>query len=149
MKLQRWISPALIAAGSLLGGGALAQTPAPASAAAGTTAPGFVSRPIAFAPISGDDTKEAVLITATLAAGAATPVHTHPGDCIGTVVEGAIEMRIAGQPPKRYVAGEAYSSPRGTVHQLANVGEGPARFLNTLIVDKGKPRIQPQAGEAR
>ncbi|MBI5256316.1 MAG: cupin domain-containing protein [Burkholderiales bacterium] len=120
---------------------AMAQTPPPAS----PQGSGFVSAPLISAPITGDDGKEAVLVSATLAVGAATPVHRHPGDCIGTVVEGTIEMRIPGQEPRRYNAGQAYTSARGTTHQLVNVGTTPARFLNTLLVDKGKPRIEPVA----
>ncbi|HOM14150.1 MAG TPA: cupin domain-containing protein [Rubrivivax sp.] len=126
---------------------ALAQAPAPAPAT--PAAAGFVSAPLISAPISGDDTKEAVLVSATLAVGASTPVHRHPGDCIGTVVEGTVEMRVPGQEPRRYTAGQGYASPRGTVHQLVNVGTTPARILNTLVVDKGRPRIDPVAVEAK
>ncbi len=123
---------ALAAGLAALGSAALAQ------------AAGFASTTLITSPITGDDTREAVLATATLAPGAATPVHSHPGDCIGTVIEGTIELRIPGKEARRYAAGEAYANPRGTVHQLVNVGSTPVRIVNTLLVDKGKPRLEVQ-----
>jgi hypothetical protein len=34
-------------------------------------------------------------------------------------------------------------NPRGAIHELKNVGDTPVRVVNTLVVDKGKPRMQP------
>lgn len=107
------------------------------------SAPAPVIKPLQASPVTGDATKELVLLSVTLAPGAAVPPHTHPGDCIGSVVEGTVELLVAGQPPRRVSAGEAYTNTRGTVHGFRNVGDGPARLLNNLHVDKGAPRSQP------
>lgn len=124
--------------------------PAPATAVpvAGVSRPGFDSRPIHTAPVTGDDRREIVLISVSIAPGASSPVHTHPGDCVGTVVDGQIELRITGREPRRVAAGEAFSNPGGTVHQFVNVGDKPVRLLTTLVVEKGKPRTLIQ-GESR
>jgi quercetin dioxygenase-like cupin family protein len=60
-----------------------AQTAAPAAAspgtavpAAGLNRPGFDSKPILTSPISGDDQKEIVVITMTIAPGSSSPPHT-------------------------------------------------------------------------
>ena len=124
----------------------IAPSPPPAAPAPGA---GFVATPLSVMPLTGDAQREAVIVSATLAVGASAPLHTHPGDCIGAVVEGDVEMRIPGQEPRRYTAGQSFTNPRGTVHQLVNVGTAPARYLSTLIVDKGQPRTVPQAAPAR
>lgn len=116
---------------------AAAQTPAPAV----PQTPGFASKPILAAPISGVDNKEIVLIAVTLEPGASSPPHTHPGDCYGSVVDGAIELRVQGQSPRRIDAGQAYANNApGVPHQFTNIGSTPVRMINTLVVEKGKPR---------
>lgn len=133
-------SPRLLAlaAALLFAVAAGAQTPAaPAT-------PGFASKPIQVLPVTGDDTREAVLIEVSLARGASSPVHTHPGDCIGVIVEGTIEMKAEGQPNRLLKAGDSYVNARGVVHHFTNVGDTPVRMYNTLVVDKGKPRTVTQ-----
>lgn len=129
----------MLAAAALAGaaGWAVAQTAAPAA----PSAPGFASRPILVSPVSGVDGKELVLNAVTLEPGASSPPHTHPGDCYGSIIDGAIELRIAGQPARRVQAGEAYANANpGVPHQFTNVGGTPVRMINTLVVEKGKPR---------
>lgn len=111
--------------------------------AAAQPAPPPAIQPLQVSPVTGDASKELVLLSVTLAPGSAVPHHTHPGDCVGSVVEGTVELQVAGQPPRRISAGEAYANLRGTVHGFRNVGDRPARLLNNLFVDKGAPRSQP------
>lgn len=105
-------------------------------------APSFSAKPLQVSPITGDDKKELVLLSVSIAPGGAVPMHTHPGDCIGSVVEGTVELLVEGQAPRRVSVGEAYNNLRGTVHGFRNVGEGHARLLNNLAADKGAPRTQ-------
>ena len=118
------------------------QTPVPAS---GLSIPGFDARPILSSAISGDEQREIVLIAATIQPGAASPPHTHPGDCVGTVIEGQMELRAVGKDARRVNPGEAFANGRGTAHQFVNVGDKPVRLVTTLVVDKGKPRTLTQA----
>lgn len=123
-----------------------AQTaPSPAQA----PFPGFSSKPTVVGPITGVEGKEVALTLVSLEVGASSPTHTHPGDCYGMVLEGTIEMRADGQPPRRLTAGESYSNLSGVVHGFTNVGDKPVRLLNTLVVDKGKPRLVPQPAAAK
>jgi quercetin dioxygenase-like cupin family protein len=119
---------------------AMAAAQAPALAPAVPQTPGFTSKPVLISPISGIDNKELVLIAVTLEPGASSPAHTHPGDCYGSVIEGVMELRIEGKDAKRLSAGESYATLAGPVHQFTNVGDKPVRLLNTLVVEKGKPR---------
>lgn len=104
------------------------------------TAPGFMAKPMQVSPISGIENMEAAFINVAMEAGASSPRHTHPGDCYGAVIEGTVELVVEGQEAKRFVAGQAWHNPRGPVHYFKNVGDTPARLVNTLIVEKGKPR---------
>ena len=103
----------------------------------------YSSRPLIAAPVTGDDKKEVVLLSVSIQPTGTVPMHTHPGDCVGSVVDGTVELLVEGQPPRRVAAGEAYSNLRGTVHGFRNVGESQSRLLNSLVVDKGAPRVQP------
>ena len=106
-------------------------------------APAFAAKPVLQTTVDGDENKEAVVLSITIAPGGSSGRHIHPGDCYGTLVEGAAELRIDGREPRLVSAGEAWHTTRGTVHELRNVDVSPARAVNTLVVDKGKPRMQP------
>jgi quercetin dioxygenase-like cupin family protein len=106
-------------------------------------APGFKITPLLQSTFGDDASKDAVVLTVELAPGSATGRHTHPGDCYGTVVEGIVELHVEGREARWVSAGEAYHNPRGTIHEFRNIGEKPARLVNTMVVDKGKPRLQP------
>lgn len=92
---------------------------------------------------SDDPAKNALILTAELAPQASTGRHIHPGDEYGTVLEGELEIHVAGQAPRRIKAGEAYHNPRGVVHETRNPTQSTTRLLSTFIIDKGQPVIQP------
>lgn len=138
MSLVPALALVALAASSARGQQVSAPTPQP-----------YASRPIMAAPLTGDDKKEMVLMSVSIQPNGAVPMHTHPGDCVGSVVEGTVELLVEGQSPRRVAAGEAYSNLRGTVHGFRNVGDAPARLLNSLVVDKGAARVQPAAQPAR
>jgi quercetin dioxygenase-like cupin family protein len=104
---------------------------------------GFVAKPLLQSTVERDENKEAAVLAIAIAPGGSSGRHTHPGDCYGTVVEGTVELRVEGREPRRVSVGEAWHNPRGAIHELRNVGDTPVRVVNTLVVDKGKPRMQP------
>jgi quercetin dioxygenase-like cupin family protein len=67
--------------------------------------------------------------------------HTHPGEEIIYILEGALEYQIEGQPTKTFNAGDALTVPAGAVHAVRNVGRGNAAELATYVVEKGKPLL--------
>jgi|SRR5882672_6045237 len=73
--------------------------------------------------------------------GFVAPRHKHPGEEIIYVLEGTLEYRIEGQPPKVYKAGDVLMVPAGVVHSAKNIGRGNGAELATYIVEKGKPLI--------
>jgi quercetin dioxygenase-like cupin family protein len=113
------------------------------AAGARAQAPSFSAKPLLQSTIGGDDGKEAVVLSVSIGPGGTSGRHTHPGDCYGTIVEGNAELRIEGREPRRVSAGDAWHTTNGTVHELRNVDVNPLRAVNTLVVEKGKPRMQP------
>jgi quercetin dioxygenase-like cupin family protein len=87
--------------------------------------------------------REAVQITAELAAGVSTGKHSHPGEEIGYVLEGLFVMTIEGKPPMNLKTGDHFFVPANTVHEGKNGGSGNAKVLVTYIVEKGKPLATP------
>ena len=75
--------------------------------------------------------------------GVAAGRHTHPGEELGYVLEGQLELRIDGQPPKMIKAGETFFVPEGLIHDGINTGTSNAKVLATYVVEKGKPVATP------
>jgi quercetin dioxygenase-like cupin family protein len=73
--------------------------------------------------------------------GVSFPKHSHPGEEIIYVVEGALEYVLDGKAPVVLKAGEVLFIPYGTPHAVRNVGSGKAAELATYIVEKGKPLL--------
>jgi quercetin dioxygenase-like cupin family protein len=83
--------------------------------------------------------REGVQVLAEFAPGAAAGKHTHPGEEMGYILEGTLQLEIEGKPPVTLKAGQAFFVPANTVHDGKNVGKGPLKVLATYIVEKGKP----------
>jgi quercetin dioxygenase-like cupin family protein len=86
--------------------------------------------------------REVVQTIVELAPGTTAPRHTHPGEEIIYVLEGAWEYTVDGKPPVTLKAGDVLFIPAGTVHSARNVGTGRAAELATYIVEKGKPLLR-------
>jgi quercetin dioxygenase-like cupin family protein len=69
--------------------------------------------------------------------------HTHNGDQWESVIEGEITFTVKGQEPRVLKTGDFVYIPRGTVHRNENKSNRPARTIELLIMDKGKPQNTP------
>ena len=103
------------------------------------TPPGITPKVLLRTTLSGDDTKETVLMSAEFAPGSGTGRHTHPGDEYTYVLQGTLELRAEGRETRRVSPGDVVHNPRGLVHEVRNVGDSPARVVVTFVIDKGKP----------
>ncbi len=104
--------------------------------------PGFTRTTLQDQNLSIAD-RHAVVARAEFAPGVAAGRHTHPGEELGYVVEGTLELLVDGQPPRTIKAGEVFFVPAGIVHDGKNVGSGKAVVLATYVVEKGKPVASP------
>jgi quercetin dioxygenase-like cupin family protein len=87
----------------------------------------------------GTTGREASLVLLEFAPGAAEVPHTHPGEYVAYVLEGAFEFDVAGKPKATYRTGDSWAVEGGRVHSGKNVAQGPTRLLMTFILEKGKP----------
>lgn len=85
--------------------------------------------------------REAVQVRVDIDPGVSSPRHSHPGEEIVYVLEGALEYEVEGKPPVTLKAGDVLFIPANTVHAAKNVGKDNAAELATYIVEKGKPLV--------
>jgi quercetin dioxygenase-like cupin family protein len=104
--------------------------------------PGFTRKLVQDQNLSVAD-RHAVQALAEFVPGGAAGRHTHPGEELGYILEGTLELTIEGQPPRVLKAGDAFFVPAGVVHDGKNVGSGPAKVFATYVVEKGKPVASP------
>jgi quercetin dioxygenase-like cupin family protein len=86
--------------------------------------------------------REVIQTIVELAPGVRSSRHTHPGEEIVYVLEGApLEYELEGKPPVTLKPGDILFIPAGTVHSARNVGNRKGAELATYIVEKGKPLL--------
>jgi quercetin dioxygenase-like cupin family protein len=85
--------------------------------------------------------REVIQVLVEFGPGVTAVRHSHPGEELVYVTEGALEYRLDGRPPIIVKAGEVLFIPDGTPHAVKNVGAGRAVELATYIVEKGKPLL--------
>ena len=82
---------------------------------------------------------EAVMVRAEFDPDGVVGRHTHPGEEMGYIIEGTMQLEIDGKPPLISKAGDVYFIPAGAIHSAKNIGKTQAKVLATYIVEKGKP----------
>jgi len=87
--------------------------------------------------------REAVMARVELTPGAVVGWHTHPGEEVSYVTDGETTLLVAGQPPRKVVAGEGFVIPAGVVHSAKNEGNSASKIVVVYIVEKGKPLSSP------
>jgi quercetin dioxygenase-like cupin family protein len=86
--------------------------------------------------------REVVQTIVELDPGVTSSRHTHPGEEIVFVLEGApLEYEVEGKPAVTLKPGEVLFIPAGAVHSAKNVGNRKGAELATYIVEKGKPLL--------
>ena len=74
--------------------------------------------------------------------GATVARHTHPGIESSYLIEGGLELAIAGEETRAFAPGDGFQVPPGRPHGGKN---GPAKsvLVGTYVVEKGKPLASP------
>ena len=86
--------------------------------------------------------REVVQTIVELDSGARSSRHTHPGEEIVYVLEGApLEYELEGRPAVTLKPGDVLFIPAGTAHAARNVGNRRGAELATYIVLKGEPLL--------
>ena len=106
------------------------------------TQPSFTRTMLQDHPLSIKD-RHAVMSRSEFQPGAASGRHTHPGEELGYVLEGTLELTIDGKAPQRLKAGDVIFMPPGAVHEAKNIGTGTLRVVSTYVLEVGKPLATP------
>ena len=101
------------------------------AAARGNAEPRWFIHDLVVVHVTGDETDGHLGVVESLGPpGDMPPLHVHRvEDEVFYVLDGALELHVAGRPPARLEAGESLLAPRDVPHTYRVVSEGPARWL--------------------
>jgi quercetin dioxygenase-like cupin family protein len=83
--------------------------------------------------------REIVQVLTEIPAGVESGWHQHPGEEVGYILAGTVEMRIKGQPTLTLHAGEPFLMPPRTPHNALDLGPDTGMMLSTYIVEVEQP----------
>ncbi len=83
--------------------------------------------------------REIVQVLTEIPCGVESGWHIHPGEEVGYIIAGTVQMMIQGQPTVTLHAGDPFLMPPRTPHNALDVGPGTGRMLSTYIVEAGQP----------
>ena len=83
--------------------------------------------------------REIVQVLTEIPAGVASGWHMHPGEEVGYILAGTVQMEVQGQPTLTLEAGDPFLMPPNTPHNATDVGAETGMMLSTYIVEVGRP----------
>ena len=83
--------------------------------------------------------RDIVQVLTEIPVGVESGWHTHPGEEVGYIVAGTVEMAIHGRPTLTLHAGDGFLIPPRTPHNARDIGPGTGHMLSTYIVEAGQP----------
>jgi len=83
--------------------------------------------------------REIVQVLTEIPAGVESGWHIHPGEEVGYIIAGTVEMMIQGQATLTLHAGDPFLIPPRTPHNALDVGPETGMMLSTYIVEVGLP----------
>jgi quercetin dioxygenase-like cupin family protein len=90
--------------------------------------------------------REIVQVLTEIPAGVESGWHTHPGEEVGYIVAGTVEMAIRGRATLTLHSGDGFLIPPRTPHNARDIGPSTGHMLSTYIVEAGQP-LASFAGE--
>jgi quercetin dioxygenase-like cupin family protein len=83
--------------------------------------------------------REIVQVRTEIPVGVASGWHTHPGEEIGYIVAGTVQMEIEGRATFILEAGDGFLIPPRVAHNATDLGPGTGQMLSTYLVEIGEP----------
>jgi quercetin dioxygenase-like cupin family protein len=83
--------------------------------------------------------REIVQVETLIPAGVESGWHVHPGEEVGYIVAGQVEMMVQGRATVVLHAGDGFLIPPRTPHNARDLGPETGRMLSTYIVETGQP----------
>jgi quercetin dioxygenase-like cupin family protein len=83
--------------------------------------------------------REIVQVLTEIPCGVESGWHIHPGEEVGYILAGTVQMMIQGEPTLTLPAGSPFLIPPRTPHNALDIGPGTGHMLSTYIVEPGQP----------
>ncbi len=80
-----------------------------------------------------------VQVLTEIPAGLESGWHKHPGEEVGYILAGTVEMRIEGRPTLTLETGHGFLIPPNTPHNALDLGPETGQMLSTYIVEADAP----------
>ncbi len=88
--------------------------------------------------VSSIPRRDIVQVRTEIPEGVESGWHHHPGEEVGYIVAGTVEMRIQDRPSLLLHPGDGFLIPPGVSHDAVDLGPGTGIMLSTYIVATGK-----------
>ena len=92
--------------------------------------------------------REIVQVLTEIPCGVESGWHIHPGEEVGYILAGTVQMAIQDQPTLTLPAGRPFLIPPRIPHNALDVGPGAGQMLSTYIVEVGQPLAEFVDGPA-
>jgi quercetin dioxygenase-like cupin family protein len=83
--------------------------------------------------------RDIVQVLTEIPAGVESGWHQHPGEEVGYILAGKVEMMIEGKPTLTLNAGDPFLMPPRTPHNALDLGPETGLMLSTYIVETEEP----------
>ena len=83
--------------------------------------------------------REMVQVETLIPAGVESGWHIHPGEEVGYIVEGQVQMMVQGRATVVLQPGQGFLIPPRVPHNARDLGPETGRMLSTYIVETGHP----------
>lgn len=83
--------------------------------------------------------REMVQVETLIPPGVESGWHVHPGEEVGYIIAGQVEMRVQGRETVLLNPGDGFLIPPRTPHNARDIGPETGRMLSTYIVETGQP----------
>ena len=83
--------------------------------------------------------REIVQVETLIPVGVESGWHVHPGEEVGYIVAGQVEMMVQGRATVVLNPGDGFLIPPRTPHNARDLGPETGRMLSTYLVETGQP----------
>ena len=111
----------------------------PMTDTAPTSSPGSLKRTELQHNASSIPGREIVQVLTEIPAGVESGWHQHPGEEVGYILAGTVQMHLREQPMLTLHAGDPFLIPPRTPHNAIDLGPETGRMLSTYIVEPDQP----------
>jgi quercetin dioxygenase-like cupin family protein len=83
--------------------------------------------------------RDILQVVTEIPVGVASGWHVHPGEEIGYILAGTVQMEIKDRPTLILDAGDVFLIPPRTPHNATDLGPDVGMMLSTYLVETGEP----------